>query len=459
MQFWSCIITLLWIFHVNRAFVLLRSTSHLRIVLKARLLAANCNVLDDVLNKQDFPTLTSNLALSRGLIYLDSAASSQQPMPVSSAIDDYVRNAHSNVHRGGHFLATKATESYESSRATVQQYLGALLPAEIVFTSGATHAINLVAFGWARSRLKPGDEIVLSVMEHHSNIVPWQVIAHETGAIIRYARVNATLELDMNHFISLLSSRTKVVSICHVSNVLGVTNPIHEITPMVRAANPEAIVVLDACQSAPHQRLNVQNMDVDFLCFSGHKMCGPTGIGVLYGKFKRLNEVVPLCYGGGMSNVVDISSSKQSTFHSLPLRLEAGTPAIAQAVGLAAAIKYLDKIGFERIQHHCISLAEHLRNQLVSVPGCRVVCPQKVSAGIVSFMHDKVHPNDMASLLDTFGVAVRAGQQCAQPLHRILLGSRASWGTVRASVYLYNSISDIDRLLMRIEESIAFFAK
>ena len=458
MKYWLYSIKFLWIMKAIGAFVLPKSLL-LQDALKANL-RSGCNMLGDAINKHDFHSFSSKMALSRDLIYLDSAATSQQPISVSNAISNYVLNSHSNVHRGGHFLATKATESFETARSTVQHYLNAELPAEIVFTSGATHAINLVAFGWARSRLKPGDEIVLSVMEHHSNIVPWQVVARETGAIIRYVQLNSAMELDVNHFSSLLSPHTKVVSICHVSNVLGVTNPIHELTPMIRAANPNAIIVVDACQSSPHQRLDAQVLDVDFICFSGHKMCGPTGIGVLYGKYERLDEIVPLCVGGGMTNNVDISLSNPSTFHSLPYRLEAGTPAIAQAVGLAAAIEYLNGIGFPRIQDHCMLLGQHLRDQLARLPGCLVLGPPSASTGIVSFVHEKVHPNDIATLLDTYGVAVRAGQQCAQPLHRALLGDRAAqWGSIRASAYLYNSISDIDRFMILVEESIAFFDK
>lgn len=397
--------------------------------------------------RPDFPILERQVQ-SHPLIYLDNAATSQKPSLVLAAMESYYTHSNANVHRGVHTLSTEATDAYEGSRQKVSRFIQAADANEIVFTRNATEAINLVAYSWGMNTLKPGDEIILSVMEHHSNIVPWQLIAQKTGSILKFVRITETGSLDMDHFRSCLSDRTQLVSIVHVSNTLGCINPISEIISL--AHHYGAKVLIDACQSVPHQSINVQDLDCDWLAFSSHKMCGPTGIGCLYGKRDLLKEMPPFLGGGEMISEVFL---EYSTYADLPHKFEAGTPAIAEAVGLGAAIDYLTTIGMDRIQAHEEALVSYLYKGLQAIPGITLYGPEKRS-GLVSFSSDIAHAHDLSTLLDESGIAIRAGHHCTQPLHRYLNVA----ATARASVYLYTTQVEIDQFLWYLKDALEFFS-
>ena len=367
------------------------------------------------------------------IVYLDSAATSQKPEAVLDAINNYYRSSNSNVHRGAHTLSREATEAYELARDKVKEFIGAPSRNEIVFTSGATDALNIVAYSYGRAFLQEGDEIILTVAEHHSNLVPWQIVAAEKKLILKFVNL-LDGELDLGHLKSLLTEKTKILSFQHVSNVLACINPVVEIVHMVRQSSPHCKVVLDACQSVPHMPVNVVSLGVDFLAASGHKMCGPTGIGFLWGRENLLNSMPPWKGGGEMIDQVTLTTS---TWQSAPGRFEAGTPAIAQAIGLGAAIDYLNGVGMENINAYEHELAEYLYERLSSVPGITILGPSNPAkrAALCAFAHETVHPSDISTFLDIEGIAVRSGHHCCQPLHQSLDISHST----RASLYFYNT--------------------
>jgi cysteine desulfurase / selenocysteine lyase len=332
-------------------------------------------------------------------------------------------------------LSREATTAYEGARDKVASLVNAFSRNEIVFTSGATEAINLVAYSYARTKLLPGDEIVVTEMEHHSNLVPWQMIAGETGAVVKYANIDFEKGmLDVDHLLSLITERTKLVGFQHVSNVMACINPVREIVSAIRSKSSDIVILLDACQSVPHMKVDVRDLGIDFLAASGHKMCGPTGIGFLWGKEDILNSMPPFMGGGEMIDSVTLESS---TFAQAPARFEAGTPPIAQAVGLGAAIDYLENIGFDKIEAYEHELADYLNKRLRQVKGVNVLGPPvgAIRAAVCAFHVDGIHPSDLSAFLDTEGVAIRAGHHCCQPLHQ----SRGLSHSARASLYIYNT--------------------
>lgn len=370
------------------------------------------------------------------LVYLDSAATSQKPKQVLAAMDRYYERQNANVHRGAHTLSREATAAYEAARDKVADFVQARSRNEIIFTSGATESINLVVATYGRQNLVEGDEVLLTASEHHSNLVPWQMLAQERGLILKFVRTDpATGGLDLAHFESLLSPRTKFVSFQHVSNVLACINPVQTMVALVRAhAHTDAVILLDACQSVPHLPTNVRDLDVDFLVASGHKMCGPTGIGFLWGKLDLLNSMPPWKGGGEMIDQVTLEGS---TWQDSPARFEAGTPAIAQAIGLGAAVDYLTAIGMDEIASYEHELAAYLYERLAAVPGIHILGPTDVQqrTALCAFTHDTVHPSDLSTFLDMDGVAIRAGHHCCQPLHAELGVTHSA----RASLYFYNT--------------------
>ena len=399
--------------------------------------------------KKDFPILARPIHGHR-LVYLDSAATTQKPQVVIDAEVDFYSQHNANVLRSVHTLAEEATTLFQNARQTVARFVGASRPEEIVFTRGTTESLNLVARGFADKFLKPGDEIVVSPMEHHSNLIPWQQAARRTGANLRFIELDPVGQITLEAARAVIGDKTRIVALSHVSNVLGTVNPIPEIAEMAHAAG--AIVVVDGAQSVPHQPINVAQLGADFLAFSGHKMCGPTGIGVLWGRYPLLEESDPVMYGGEMISFVD---RETATWADVPEKFEGGTPNIAGAVGLAAAVRYLDDVGMERIHRHTTNLGEQAFDRLHAMSGVSVYGPQRPHSGVLAFNVDQVHPHDVAQVFDSLGVAIRAGHHCAQPLMQWLgVGS-----TARASFYLYNSDQDIDALVHAIEETKRYFRR
>jgi cysteine desulfurase / selenocysteine lyase len=396
----------------------------------------------------DFPILDQKIH-DKQLVYLDSAATSQKPQVVIDALVDYYSNYNSNVHRGVHTLSGKATDAYEAARHKVQKFINAADDREIIYTRNATEAINIVAYSWGLANLKAGDEIILTVAEHHSNLVPWQLISQKTGAVLKFVGLSADEGFDMEQYNTLLSTKTKLVSVVHVSNTLGSVNPVKEITALAHAQG--AKVLIDACQSAPHMPLDVQDLDCDWLVASGHKMCAPTGIGFLYGKLELLRSMPPFFGGGEM--IADVFLD-HSTYADLPHKFEAGTPAIGEAIALGVAIDYLTKIGMDKIHAYEQELSAYLYQQLSQIPELRIYGPKTQRAALAAFTAGEVHPHDLSTLLDQAGVAVRAGHHCTQPLHRELKAQ----STARASLYFYNTTEEIDVLIAALKESIEFFA-
>ncbi len=396
---------------------------------------------------RDFPILQQKVN-GHPLVYLDSSASSQKPFQVIEAVERYYKEINSNVHRGVHTLGTRATEAYEGAREKVRRFIGARSEKEVIFTRGTTSSLNLVAHSYARARLGPGDEIVLTPAEHHSNLIPWQQAAKATGAALKYLPLEPDGTLDLNKVQEMINGRTKLLAIAQVSNVLGTIHPIRELADMVHRQG--GVIVVDGAQSVPHMKVDVQELDVDFLAFSGHKMMGPTGIGVLYGRESLLEEMEPLEYGGEMIDHVDLY---ESTWKELPWKFEGGTPIIAGAVGLAAAIDYLESVGMDTIHRHDQELAAYAQRRLEEIEGITIYGPRENRTSLVTFNLEGVHPHDVATVLDAEGIAVRAGHHCAQPLMR-WLGVTA---TVRASFYLYNDESDIDRLVEGIRKTKEYF--
>lgn len=397
--------------------------------------------------RQDFQIL-DQIVNDEPLVYLDSAATTQKPKQVLDVIRDYYERDNANVHRGVHTLAERATADYEASRDKVRAFINAGSRKEVLFTRGTTTALNWVA-KFAEQRLKPDDEILISIMEHHSNLIPWQEVAKKTGAVLKFVYLKDG-ELDMVDLEAKLTDKTKFVSITHVSNVLGVINPVKEIAAMAHAHG--AIMVVDGAQSVPHMAVDVQALDCDFFAFSGHKMAGPTGIGILYGKAEWLNQMEPVEFGGEM---IDFVYEQTATWKELPWKFEAGTPNIAGAIGLGAAVDYLTELDMTNIQQHEQALIDYVMPKLRDIKGLSIYGPidNARRSGVIAFNLDGLHPHDVATALDMEGVAVRAGHHCAQPLIDYL-GQAA---TARASFYVYNTFADCDKLVEAIKLTQAFF--
>jgi cysteine desulfurase/selenocysteine lyase len=399
--------------------------------------------LDIAAIRADFPILDQEVHPGKRLVFLDSAASSQKPRQVIEAMRRYYEHDHANVHRGIHVLSERATAAYEGAREKVRAFINARSTREIIFTRNTTESINLVAHTWGRANLRPGDVVVLSEMEHHSNIVPWQILAEQIGFRLRYIPITDEGLLDLDAYAALLRNEpVKLVSVMHVSNVLGTVNPVKEMAAQAHAAG--ALFMVDGAQSVPHLTVDVQALDVDFLAFSGHKMAGPTGIGVLYGKRALLEAMPPFLGGGEMIKKVTLEGS---TWNDLPHKFEAGTPAIAQAVGLGAAVDYLSALGMDNILAHEKIVVDYALDRLSEIPGLTLYGPgPEHRNGVAAFTLQDVHAHDVAQLLDAEGVAVRAGHHCAMPLHR-RLGVVA---TARASFYVYNTRDEVDALVEAI---------
>jgi cysteine desulfurase/selenocysteine lyase len=396
--------------------------------------------------RKDFPILKIKIH-GKKLIYLDSAATAQRPACVINAISDYYKTYNSNIHRGIHKLAEESTLAYERAHEKVARFIDAESKEEIVFTRNATEAINLVAHTIARKRLLLGDEILLTQMEHHANLVPWQQVAKETGAKLKFVKITKDGRLDVDDFKRQLSDKVKFVSISHVSNVLGTVNPVEELTKLAHGVG--ALVLVDAAQSVPHMAVDVKKIDADFVAFSGHKMLGPTGIGVLYGKKALLEQMEPLLFGGDMVSEVRFDSAK---WNELPWKFEAGTPNIAGAIGLAAAIDYLERLGIANVAKHTKELTNYALTKLRKVGNVDIYGP-KNRMGVISFNVKGIHPHDLATLLDREGIAIRAGHHCAMPLHGVL-GIPAS---ARVSFYLYNTKEDVDKFIKTLLKVKKFF--
>ena len=403
--------------------------------------------LDVEILRRDFPIL-DQIVNDEPLVYLDNAATTQKPTQILEAIAAYYEKDNANVHRGVHTLAERATAAYEAARERVRSFIHAASTKEVLFTRGTTTSLNWVA-RYAENILQPGDEVLISVMEHHSNIIPWQEACKKTGARLIYAYLKDGM-LDLADFRSKLTEKTRFVALAHVSNVLGVVNPIKEIADLVHQAN--ALLVVDGAQSVPHMKIDVQDLDVDFFAFSGHKMLGPTGIGVLYGKEELLERMSPVEFGGEM---IDFVYEQEATWKELPWKSEAGTPNIAGAIGLAAAIDYLDKIGMETVHQYEQELIAYAFPKLQAVEGLTIYGSEDLTqrSGVISFNLAGLHSHDVATALDYEGVAVRAGHHCAQPLLSYL-GVAA---TVRASFYLYNTKADCDKLVEALQKTKEFF--
>ena len=386
-----------------------------------------------------FPALDQEVN-GRPLAYLDSAATSQRPRAVLDAIERFHTRDNANVHRGVHELSARATAAYEGSRERVAAFFGISDPAELVWTSGTTGALNLVAWSWGGANLREGDEILLSVMEHHSNLVPWQMVAARTGARLRFIELDEEQRLDLGSLDELLNERTRVVSLCHVSNALGTLNPISRIAERARAVG--AIMVVDGAQSAPHLPVRVEELGCDFYAFSGHKMCGPTGVGGLWGRRELLEQMPPLFGGGDMIDTVQL---EHSTYAPLPLRFEAGTPNIAGVIGMGAAVDFLSGIGMEAALAHEENVLAYAVDRLREIPEIVLYGPNdpKERIGAISFTLADIHPHDLSTILDAEGVAIRAGHHCTQPLMRNL-GISA---TARASFHLYSTLEEVDQLI------------
>ncbi|WP_427051191.1 cysteine desulfurase [Paenibacillus sp. TC-CSREp1] len=397
--------------------------------------------------REQFPILHQEIN-GHPLVYLDSAATSQKPRAVIDAVKHYYEYENSNVHRGVHTLGSRATDAYEGAREKVAKFINARRTQEIIFTRGTTTALNLVASSYARANCKEGDEIVITQMEHHSNLIPWQQVAKETGATLKYIPLQPDGHIELADVEQTITSRTKIVAIAYVSNVMGLIHPVKQIAEI--AHRNGAVIVVDGAQSTPHMKVDVQDLDCDFYALSGHKMCGPTGIGALYGKKALLESMEPIEFGGEMINDVGLYDSN---WKELPWKFEGGTPIIAGAVGLGAAIDFLEQIGMDEIAHHEGVLAAYATERLSEIDGLRIYGPAKRHVGVVTFNLGDVHPHDVATVLDASGIAIRAGHHCCQPLMRWLEVS----STARASFYLYNNEQDVDRLVSALIQTKEYF--
>jgi cysteine desulfurase / selenocysteine lyase len=403
------------------------------------------------LTRDDFPLLAQTACLGQPLIYLDHAATSQKPRQVLAALQHYYDHDNANVHRGAHQLSARATEGFEGARAKTAAFVGAASPREIVFTRNASEAINLVARSWGEANLRPGDEVLLTVMEHHSNLVPWQLLAARTGCVLRHVGLTETGELDWDDLLRQLSERTKLVSLVQVSNTLGCLNPIARIAPLAHAAG--ALLLVDACQSLAHLPVDVATLGADFLVGSSHKLCGPTGMGFLWAREALLEAMPPFLGGGEMIQDVYLD---HSSWAELPHKFEAGTPAIGEAIGMGAALDYLNALGLERIHAWEQVLTRQLFERLRAIDGVRILGPtpeqQPDRGALAAFTVDGLHANDIAALLDSAGICIRSGHHCTQPLHRLY----GIPGSARASLSFTTSPAEIDRFAEELEGTITF---
>lgn len=397
--------------------------------------------------RQYFPILHQEVN-GHPLVYLDNGATSQKPIQVIEAMEKYYKEYNSNVHRGVHTLGSKATDGYEGAREKVRAFINAREVAEIVFTRGTTTAINTVAYGYARATLKPGDEIVTTIAEHHANFIPWQQAAKVTGATFKFIPLTEEGTVTLDAVRETITPQTKIVAIRHISNVLGDTVPVKEIAKI--AHENGAILVVDGAQGAPHMRIDVQELDCDFYTFSSHKMCGPTGIGVLYGKRELLEKTEPVEFGGEMIDYVDLYDS---TWKEVPWKFEGGTPIIAGAIGLGAAIDFLQEIGMDEIERHEKKLIAYALEQMLEMEGITIYGPKQDRSSLITFNLAQVHPHDLATVLDSHGIAIRAGHHCAQPLMRWLNVS----ATARASFYVYNTEEEVDVFLAGLKKTKEYF--
>lgn len=402
--------------------------------------------------RPDFTILNQEIH-GKPLVYLDNAATSQKPVQVLDALRHYYDFDNANVHRGVHTLSGRATDAYEGAREKVAKFVNAASSQEIIYTRNASEGINLVSNTWGVSNIGAGDEIILTVMEHHSNLVPWQILAQKTGAVLKFVELTDSQEFDMDQYKTLLSEKTKLVAVVHISNTLGCINPVKEITTL--AHEQGAKVLIDACQSMPHLPIDVQEIDCDWLVASGHKMCAPTGIGFLYGKLALLRSMPPFLGGGEM--IADVFLD-HSTYADVPHKFEAGTPAIGEAVALGAAVDYLSSIGMDKIYDYEKQLTAYLFEQLNPISEIQIYGPQpnvdgSGRAALASFTSGTVHPHDLSTILDQAGVAIRAGHHCTQPLHRVI----GAQSTARASLYFYNTTEEIDAFIVALKEAIEFF--
>ena len=403
--------------------------------------------------QSDFPILSRKVRGDNRFIYLDSGATSQKPESVITAEADFYRTKNAAVHRGAHLVAEEASDAYEGARANLAKFIGAQTH-EVIFTKSATESLNFLAYSFGNKNskicLKAGDEIVVSEMEHHANLIPWQQLAERVGAKLRWLPITSEGRLDLSNISQLITQKTKIVAITHQSNVFGTIVPIDQIVKAAKAVG--AFVVLDACQSVPHFGVDVKNLDVDFLAFSGHKMLGPTGIGVLWGKSELLDQLEPALFGGSM---VDSVTMESATWAKSPRKFEAGVPNMAQAVGLSAAVDYLNNVGMENIARHEIELTKELLDGLSQISAVKVIGPldMKDRGGVVSFTIDGVHPHDVGQVLDQYGIAVRTGHHCAWPLMRKL----NLVGTTRASFHMYNDSKDVQALLQAVVKTKEYF--
>ncbi len=396
-----------------------------------------------------FPVLERQVH-GKPLVYLDNAATTQKPLAVIQALDNYYRHYNSNIHRGVHTLSEEATTAYEEARTRIARFINAASDKQTIFTRNATEAINVVAHSWGRANLGPGDEVLITEMEHHSNIVPWQILQEQLGFTLRYVPITDGGLLDLSDLDTLLNERTKLFAFVHVSNVLGTINPAAQLVQAAHAVG--ALALIDASQSVPHMPVDVQALDADFLVFSGHKLCGPTGIGILYGKRELLEAMPPFMGGGDMIREVKMSGSRWNT---LPYKFEAGTPAIAEGIGLGAAVDFLQEVGMDWIWQHEHALTSYAYERLAQVEGLRIIGPgPEQRGGLVAFTLNDIHPHDLSAVLDNDGVAIRAGHHCAQPIHD-RLGIVAS---ARASFYLYNTFEEVDKLVVGLEKAGQIFA-
>jgi cysteine desulfurase/selenocysteine lyase len=402
------------------------------------------NILNIQKLRQDFPILSQKVN-GKPLVYLDNGATSQKPKQVIDAISNYYQTQNSNIHRGVHQLSVDTTVAYENARITVQKHLNAAFSQEIIFTSGTTESINLLANSFGKKYIKAGDEILISEMEHHSNILPWQILCEEKGAVLKVIPINEKGELLMDEYKKLLCNKTKIVAITHISNTLGTINPVKEIIELAHEKNIP--VLIDGAQALPHIKVDLQDLDADFYCFGAHKIFGPTGVGILYGKEKWLNEMPPYKVGGGTIKTVTFEKTE---YADLPLKFEAGTPNIEGGIGLAAAIDYVNEIGLENIAAYECELLDYATSKLSAIEGLRIIGTAKEKASVISFIIEDIHPLDIGTILDKQGIAVRTGHHCTQPLMQHF----GIPGTIRASLVFYNTKEEIDVLVRGIDKAI-----
>ncbi|MEE8417913.1 MAG: cysteine desulfurase [candidate division Zixibacteria bacterium] len=398
----------------------------------------------------DFPILNRRIGPNR-LVYLDNAATTQKPQSVINALQNYYSNTNANIHRGLHTLAEEATTAFEDARKKIAEFIGGVKTEEVIYTRNATEAINLVAYSWGRRNVKKGDRIVLTEMEHHANLVPWISLARETGAELKYIPIDDEGLLDLADLDKIIAANTKIVAVTHMSNVLGTINPVDEIARIAHANG--SLVLVDGAQSTPHLPVNVKTIDADFFVFSAHKMLGPTGIGVLYGRESILNDMEPFQYGGEMINEVRYD---YADWAALPWKFEAGTPNIAGAIGFSPALDYLNRIGMDRVRRHEMELTSYALDRLSEMDQIRIFGPRNIAhrGGAISFIDDMIHPHDLATFLDSRGIAIRAGHHCAQPLMK-RLGVVA---VARTSIYIYNTEDEIDKFIDALIAARRYFA-